>query len=222
MGTLSLFVGVVFAVVFSYYIYKGYVGSGIFKIFLFLPSMVSSVVLIMIFKKFIDAAIPEMFSKLFGMKVTGLLSNSKTQLGTIMFYTLFVGFGTQVMMYSGAMSGISPSIIEAAELDGCKPFSEFIYIVVPSVFGTIQTFVVVTVATVFTNQIGLFSFYGSNAGSANPKLTSVGYYLFKQVYDAQMSSMPKLAAFDICLTFVSIPITYLVKFLLNKFGPSDD
>ncbi len=222
MGSLSLFVGVVFSVIFSYYIFKNFFGSEVFKIFLFLPSMVSSVILIIIFKKFIDSAVPELILKVFGVKVTGLLSNANTQLGTIMAYTLFVGFGTQVMMYSGAMSGISPSIIEAGELDGCTPITEFIYLVVPLIFGTIQTFIVVTIATMFVNQIGLFSFYGPEANISNPKLTSIGYYLYKQVYSGQLTIMPRLAAFGICLTLVTIPLTYLVKFLLNKFGPSED
>ena len=170
----------------------------------------------------IDAAIPELILQVFGVKVTGLLSSADTQLGTIMSYVLFVGFGTQVMMYSGAMSGISPSIIEAGELDGCTPITEFIFLVVPLIFGTIQTFIVVTVATVFINQIGLFSFYGPDASMSNPELTSMGYYLYKQVYGGQLTLMPKLAAFGICLTLVTIPVTYLVKFLLTKFGPSED
>ena len=120
------------------------------------------------------------------------------------------------------MSSISPSIIEAGELDGCTPITEFIYLVVPLIFGTIQTFIVVTIATVFVNQIGLFSFYGPEASISNPKLTSMGYYLYRQVYSGQLTIMPRLAAFGICLTLVTIPITYLVKYLLNKFGPSED
>ena len=139
-----------------------------------------------------------------------------------MAYLLFMGFGTQIMMYSGAMSGISPSIIEAAELDGCNPFSEFVFVVVPLIFGTIKTFIVVTVATVFINQLGLFSFYGPDASMLDPNLTSIGYYLYRQAYGGQLTLMPKLAAWGICLTAVSIPITYLVKYLLTKFGPSED
>lgn len=222
MGLLSLFVGIVFSVIFSYYIFKKYTGSELFKVFLFLPSMISSVILVIIFKKFIDGAIPELIFKLCGKQKEGLLSNADTQLGTIMGYLLFVGLGTQIMMYSGAMSGISPSIIEAAELDGCNPFTEFVYIIVPLIFGTIKTFIVVTVATVFTNQMGLFSLYGPNASISNPKITSMGYYLYRLAYSGQLAIMPKLAAFGICLTLVSIPTTYLVKFLLEKYGPSED
>lgn len=222
LGCLTIFVGIALAVFFSYYIFKKYFGGSLFKIFLFLPQMISSVVLVIIFKKFIDSAIPSIIETLFGVKTTGLLSDVKTTLPTLMLYCVFIGFGTQVMMYSGAMSAISSSIVEAAELDGCTPFKEFIFVIVPMIYPTITTFIVVNVATVFVQQMHLFSFYGPNASDGDPNITIFGYYLYKEAYGGSRVKFPRIATLGFYMTIVSIPATYLVKWLLEKFGPSED
>lgn len=221
-GCLTIFVGIVLAVFFSYYIFKKNFGSGLFKIFLFLPQMISSVVLVIIFNKFTDSALPALIEQVFGVKTIGLLSNVKTTLPTLMLYCVFIGFGTQVMMYSGAMSAISASVVEAAELDGCTPFKEFIFIIVPMIYPTITTFVVVNIATMFVQQMNLFSFYGPNATDGDPNITTFGYYLYKEAYSGSRVKFPRIATLGFYMTLVSIPTTYLIKWLLEKVGPSED
>ena len=222
LGFLTIFVGVVLAIVFSYYIFKKNFGSGLFKIFLFLPQMISSVVLVIIFKKFIDSAVPAIFETFLGIKIPLLLSNKETIVPTLMIYSIFMSFGTQVMMYSGAMSAISASIVEAAELDGCTPFKEFIFVVVPMIYPTITTFVVINVATIFLQQMNLFSFYGPDATLGDPNRTIFGYYLFMETYSGSLVKFPRVATLGLYMTMVSIPATYLVKWLMEKFGPSED
>lgn len=222
LGFISVFIGVSLSVIFSYYIYKKYRGSEIFKVFLFLPNIISSVVLVIMFQKFCDSALPEAINKLFNVKIKGLLSTPDTQLKTLIFYSLWSGFGVQVMMYSGAMSAVSTSITEAAALDRCTPIKEFWYIIVPSIYPTITTFVVVNVATIFVNQLNLFSFYGPSASMMNPEITTIGYYLYKEAYTGELSKLPKIATLGFYMTGVSIPLTFGFKYLMEKFGPSED
>ena len=222
LGLITIFVGTVLSVIFSYYIFKKYRLSELFKVFLFLPNIISSVVLVIIFKKFTDAALPEALKRIFGIEMQGLLSNADTQLPTLMFYTIWAGFGVQIMMYSGAMSSVSPAMIEACELDGCSPFREFLYIMVPSIYPTITTFMVVNVATVFVNQMNLFSFYGPEASLINPEITTIGYYLYKEAYGGGLADLPEIATLGFYMTIISIPITYLVKYLMERFGPSEE
>ena len=222
LGLITVFVGGSLSVIFSYFIFKKYKGSEIFKVFLFLPNIISSVVLVIIFKKFCDSALPEALFKIFNIEIRGLLSDPKTQLPTLMFYSVWAGFGVQVMMYSGAMSEVPVSVTEAGDLDGCTPFKEFLYIIVPSVYPTITTFTVVSVATIFVNQMNLFSFYGPSASLANPHITTVGYYIYKEAYTGELIKLPAIATLGFYMTVVSIPLTYLVKFLMERFGPSEE
>lgn len=215
-NSLVLFViGVVFgstlALLFSYYIYKKHFAYRFFKIVLFIPNVVSSVTLaIMLLYFATDAS-----KALIGIE---LLTDQKTKLPTLMFMSVMLSFGVQVLIYSGAMSGISESISEAAVLDGINPIKELIYIDIPMIFPTISVFIVSSIASTFMNQMNVFNMYGQGAPDGN--IYTVGYYLYTNILGAVNADYPYYSAFGLLLTFVTVPIAFLAKFLLDKFGPS--
>lgn len=214
----TLIVGITLALLFSYYIYKKMPASGVFKVILFLPSIVSSVVLVIMFKYFVENALPALWHMLTGKNTLGLLGNLDTRFGTIIFYTVWAGFGPQILMFSGAMSGISEAVTEAAKMDGITPVKEFTRITVPMIWPTLVTFIVVGIAGLFTHQMNLFSFYGSEADYS---LYTVGYYLYRTIQSSSttISEYPMLSAFGLFLTAVSVVLTFASKWLLDRFGP---
>ena len=74
----GLCVGVPLALFFSYYIYKKSPCSKIFRVILFLPSIISSIVMVIIFRYFAERAVPELVRIFFGKEIPGLLENSET------------------------------------------------------------------------------------------------------------------------------------------------
>lgn len=200
---------------FSYYIYKKRTLSVLFKIVLFLPNIVSGLILALIFMYFTERAVPDFVSS-FGKTISGLLSSSETSFVTIIIFNIFMSFGTQTLLISGAMDGVSDSITDAAQIDGCTPVQEFTRIIVPMIWPTITTFLVVGVAGVFTNQMSLYAFYGENAEYAN---MTIGYYLYRETLFAGVDRYPYLAALGLVLTVIVVPVTYLMKWATNKFGP---
>jgi ABC-type sugar transport system permease subunit len=212
---LFTIIGTVLSVFFSYYIYKKHAASGVFRVILFLPQIISAIVMVVMFKYFVERAIPFALEKLTGQAEEGLLANS-TAFGTIIFYCVWSGFGTSVLMFSGAMHGISDSVTEAAKLDGITPLKEFIHITVPLIYPTLTIFIVVGVAGIFTNQMNLFSFYGE---SAEYNLYTFGYFLYKGIKTASISDYPYLSAMGLLLTVIAVPLTLIVKKVLEKVGP---
>lgn len=216
--------GVSFAMIplsllFSYYMFKKFLMSGVFKVVLFLPAVVSSFVMMTVFRFFVERALPTLLNRIGIHMELGLLSTKKTQLGTIIFYTMWSGFGGSILMYLGAMNTISDSVIEAARLEGAGFFAEFFKIVLPLCYQTIVTFLVVGIAGIFTNQLGLFAFYQQ---FAPPRLYTFGYILYIRTLGASYAEYPELAAMGITFTFIAVPLTLAIKSLLNKFGPSVD
>lgn len=203
----------------SYALYKKYLFSGFFKVALFLPSIIPGIALVICYKYFVEVGVPEVWSVLFGMDIQGLLTNPKTELVTIIFFNVWFGVGSTFLLYSGAMSGISESIIEAANLDGVTPMQEFGYIIFPMIFPTVSTFFITNFATLFTNQMSVFSFFGAEADYS---VYTIGYYLYKSVQTATMDKYPYLSAFGLMLTILIIPICLMVKKALDKFGPSSE
>lgn len=215
VNVFTLFLGSFF----SYYIYKKNMGGGFFKVILFLPAMISTVSLAMIFRYFSDRALPELVFKLSGNKPMGLFSSEHTSLLAVVLYSIFIGFSSQILLLLGGMESISPSVIESGLIDGVTPIKEFTSIVIPMIFPTITTFLVVQVGALFTNQMNLYTFFGSGAEYS---LYTMGYHLYKKtlgVGSTTLSDYPYLSALGLLLTMVSIPITFAVKWALEKFGP---
>ncbi|HAS55830.1 MAG TPA: hypothetical protein DD377_01115 [Firmicutes bacterium] len=217
---LTYTIGTLFALLFSYFIYKKLPMGSFFKVMLFLPSILSAIVMVTIYQYFVEIAIPSIHSSLFHSTIKGLLENPDSRFATIIFYNILVSFGTNVLMYSNAMSGLSNDVIEAAKIDGCNSWQEFFHIVLPGIYPTITTFAVTSVAAIFVNQLNLFSFYGTTAPE---EIQTYGYYLYKMTINASNEAeYPLICAIGLLLTLIAVPLTLLAKFLLEKFGPSED
>lgn len=222
---LNLVCGVGLGLLFSYYISKKMPCAGFFRVLLFMPSVLSAIVMTGAFSKFVDVGIPELVNRLSGgeIVISGLLENLNYTVAMIMFYNVLVGFGTSVLMYSNAMSGISQEVYEAAKIDGARGMREFISITLPMIFGTVSTFIVAGIAGIFTNQMNLVAFYGTNI--PDPSWHTIGSYIYTESLKGTVSggsNYPYLSALGIYLTLIAVPVTLVVKKLLQKYGPKED
>jgi ABC-type sugar transport system permease subunit len=223
MFLLSTVLGLTLALLFSYYIYKKLPFSGGFRVLLFMPSIISGIVMVAMYKYFVGSAVPYISETIFGKEMKlGLLASrqeSNVKFTTIMFFLVWSGFGGGVLMYSNAMSGVSQEVVDSAHLDGAMGLREFWYITVPGIWPTLSTFLITGVAGIFTNQAGLYSFFGD---TADIDLQTYGYRIYVNTLRAQTTGYPELSAFGLYMTAVALPVTYLVKYLLERFGPSED
>lgn len=208
------------SVFFSYYVYKKHPLSGVFKIILYLPHIVSGLVFALMYKYFMDDALPEIIKTLTGNSVKGFISNVETAKTCAIVFTIWVSFGTNVLMYTSAMSSISPSIIESAELEGIKPMQELWYIVIPCIWPTFVTFMLTSIIGIFTNQMSLHAIYGVHA-NLYAKTSTFGYYLYVETLHAQeeYARYPYLSAMGLLLTGIAVPLTLVARWLMNKLGP---
>ena len=203
------------SLIFSYYIFKKYPLHSMMKVVLFAPSVICGMALIAIYTQFVEVVIPTIFT---GMEY-GLLANPSTKFGTVLFYCIWLGFGGSILLYVGAMNNISDSVIEACKLDGANTLQEIVYIVLPLIYPTFVTFIVVGVGGIFTNQMGLYSFFGEGA---DPSLQTFGYWFFVRTKAAGAKEYPELAAIGLLMTAIVAPITLFVKWGLEKIGPRQD
>ena len=229
LNSLQLFfwttiVGLTLALLFSYYIYKKYPMSEVFRVVLFLPKIMSGVIFCLLYKQITNGVYKYVMDALFDMKVQALLYNQDTALGAVLFFTVWIGFGVNVLMFSGSMSGIDESIVESAQLDGANTIQEFIYITVPMIWPTFVSFLTINFAAIFTDQMHLHTFYGTSTGIQN--LETFGYYLYVKSSQAELvNSEPTfsvLAAMGLMMTAVMLPLTITLRKCLRKFGPSVD
>jgi hypothetical protein len=79
-------------------------------------------------------------------------------------------------------------------------------------------FLITGVATLFTNQYNIFLFRPS--GELNP----LGYFLYDKASGVigNEQDVPNISALGLLLTAVAVPLTFLVKYCLDKFGPKEE
>ena len=219
---VSITISLPLTLFFSYYIYKKMLASGFFRVLLFVPQMIPSMVLATMYFFFCNNSVPAIMETITGEKALGLFSQGTgTMLGALLFYGVFTGFGSSVLMYSNTMRGIDESIVEAAKLDGTNELQEFWYITLPLIFPTLSTFITLGVAGIFTNELHLFALFGAS-GDAYVECWTIGYFLFAKTVNASAAMYPELSAYGLILTAFAVPLVYLMKFLMAKFGPSLD
>ncbi len=211
---VGLLIGLPLNLIFSFFMYKKIPGHGFFRVILFLPQIISSLVVSMMFSYFVEEGLGFLLHK-------NLLVEQDTAFATIIFYGIWSGFGTQILIYCGAMSGIDESVVEYGQLEGINLIQEFFYVTLPLIFPTITIFLVSGIAGLFTNQAGLFNFFGTGA---DKNLHTIGYVFFIKIFKSDMganySQYPYASAAGLLFTLIAAPITLLVKYLLEKFGPS--
>ena len=226
---IGLIIGFPLNLTFAYVIYKKVPCHGFFQVVLFLPQILSSIVMSMMFKTFVQQAIPPLMAEImtpeqihnaFGINFfPDLLHHPETIFGTMVFYGLWAGFGSQLILYSGAMSRIPDSIIEYGELEGITLFREFFHVCIPMIWSTITIFLVTGVAGIFTSQLSLYNFYGQDAAVITRTL---GYHFFVMVLgenDNAFMRYPYASAAGLLFSFVATPITLLARHFLEKYGP---
>ena len=200
---------------FSYYVYKKFPGSHFFKVILFLPSIIPGIAFIFCFSYLTDRLIPTIAMNYFGTSMDGLLSSPSTAFGTLVFYKFWTSYAGSTIIYSNAMrNNINPSIEEAARMDGVGPFTEYFRIVFPLIFPTMQIFIISDISAILGFDLNLYAFYGE---SADPSIYMVGYYVFKENLHASDVTRPYLAAMNILIGLVQMPVVFTVKHFTDRY-----
>ena len=229
---ISFFTSGIMSILFSYYVYKKFVGSGVFKVFLYLPSIVSAIILVVVYKEILNRVIPGIIDEVVygGEPVMNALLNSDEDKYTwVLVYSIFMHLGGHILLYTGAMSGINESVVESAQLDGVTPIQEFWYITLPLIYPTFVTFTITGIAGIFTAHPNLHTFFGL-ADPFTYKIHTLGFTIFASVRGSSTASGPsatllsltQVSALGLVITAFMLPTTMLIKKAMTKWGPSTD
>ena len=203
------------AVMISYAIWRRVFGYKFFQVIFYLPQIISSIVFVVIARNFINRVMPVLFHT-----PSDLVTNIDTGFWTVALYGAVMGLGTKIIMYLGAMSNINESVVEYAKLDGMGYFCELWNIVLPQIYGTLSTFIIVGVSLFFTDYGAFYSFYSVGSSMYN-EFQTLGYYYFAEVVNlGKETSYPMASAAGLIFSAIAIVLTFTAKYFLNKFDPN--
>ncbi len=229
---INLFFVTPLTLIFSFYIYKKCFMSKFFKVMLFMPYILSEIIVATLYRCMMNDVIPQIMSEWFHVADPTkyqLLTEESTKRGTAIVFNIIMWFGINSLIYSSSMEDVNVSMSEAAQLDGANVAQEFIYVTVPTIFPTIVTLFTVALAALFTDQFRMFSLYKYNEVGS---LENIGHFLYMEAsrvgkttgggQSTTNNTYGSLSAMGLLLSFVVIPLTLVTRRLLNKYGPRAD
>ncbi len=205
----------VVSILISYYVYKKFPGSSIYRSLFVMPGMITGFVWVGIFRAFVADIAPILFNLDYDW-----LSTESTILPTLILYGCWLGLAGNLILYVGTMSGISQETIEAGEMDGTNMITEVWHIILPGIWPILQVNFIGYANAIFMSGPPLFEFYRYEAPES---LWSISYFLTRKVLGtATYEAYGYSAANSFIVCFLVAPLTFTIKHLTDKFGPSDD
>lgn len=198
----------------AFYISKKMPGTKFYKVILMLPGMLPGMIWVLLYKNFAEFALVDLLNLPYGP-----LSNVDQQFGALLIYVVWMAWGGGMLLYSGVLSGVSPELIDAGRSDGLNLLGEFWYIALPQLYPVWIVDVIAGVAGFFSASPGTFEFFGLNAG---PNVSTLGFLMFSRVMNGGPKNYGFDAAASICFSLIVMPITLFVKWVLERYGPSED
>ncbi len=185
-----------------------------FRTIFYLPSVTSSVVISLIF---IWIFAPQgIFNQLMGLSVNWL-DDPRTAFYVIMGMNIFTTSGTLMLIFLAGLQDISPSIYEAAQIDGANGPQTFFYITIPMLRPVI--FFVVTVGIIGCFQV-FDQIFVMTAGGPLDSTTTITYLIYKWAFRDTTIKMGQASALAVILTLIILGVTILQRRIIEGSGSS--
>ncbi len=218
-------IGVPITLTVSYFIYKKIAGHKIFRVIFYLPHIISAIVMVTAFKQLLSplGPITALFENIgINLPEEGLLHTEATATTTIIFYVIWSGACGNILFYS-AMSRIPPEIIEVGKLEGLQLFKELIFVIMPLIWPTFSTTLILDLCNIL-GAGGPVLLFGVRDVVEKAGAYNLPYWFFAQVYGGGASGLGSygiMSCVGLCLTVVVVPLTLLIRKLLNKVNTAE-
>jgi len=185
----------------------------------FLPSLVSLVVMALVFTSLYQkGGYLEFLFGLTGLSTPerGFLLSEPTALFSIMFMDVWIASGYYMLIFLAGLRSIPDELYEAAELDGANKFQQFFKITLPALRPT--ALYIVLINTIKSFQVFIEIYIMSNdSGGPNNATTTMVYYIYdiglRGVFNMGMASA---AAYILFFIIMMVAIMQLKLFGYGK------
>lgn len=206
---LQVFLGFLVALL----LYEKVIGWRFFRAVIYMPQIISAVVIGYLFKIFFGMRGP--FNTL--LTAIGLNSmaiewfgNGYTALLIIVISLVWFGLGWQAIVMLGGLSTISPSVFEAAILDGANYWQRAFKVVIPMLMRTFEFAIIASSVWTLTQ---LFPFlFSMTRGGPGYETTTFDYMIYKKSFGTSSGSNYGMAcAIAVILLFIVLSLTLIER-----------
>lgn len=214
-----LFVTFPFKVLVSYFIYKKIPFHKFYRIVFFLPIIIFSVALAMVFVKLVgpEGFIAEWVQKSLGLDYTPeLLAETRFANTVVLLNMIWLGFPGDLIIWGGTFARIPEDVLESGKIDGVTWWTEFTKIIVPMVWPTVALQMVLLFCGIFGATGNVFLLTG---GQYETMTLSAWMYITLynnsgSVYTSNVYNY--MSAVGLLITVVAIIISLSIRKITDK------
>lgn len=168
---LQIGLGLIFAIILNQKIR----GQKFFRSLYFMPNVLSTVGISLAFSLILHpgSGVANQLLESIGLKPSLWLAGFDTALGSIIFVTVWMTFGYYLILFIGGLQAISPTLYEAASIDGSRAFSTFVKITLPMLSPTMFFAVTMSIIGSFKVFAQVFMMTGGQLGGGPAGSTNV-------------------------------------------------
>ena len=199
----------IFPLIVAIFINQKIRGISIYKVLIYLPVVVSIVVVAIAFKwMYAQEGILNYFLELIGLQQIGWLTDTRFAMLSVAIVTVYKGVGYYMMIYLSSLIGVPKDLYEAADVDGSNEINKHLTVTIPHLMPTIA--LVVTVSSISALKVFAEIYVMTKGGPLNSTKTIV-YYIYERAFenlDLSMSACASVILLVVILIFSIINITF--------------
>lgn len=154
--------------------------------------------------------LPYLLGKI-GITMPNMLSSTTWAMPTVIFVTVWKGFGYTLTILSAAALGVSESLYEAAEIDGATGLQKFFYVTIPGIRDTIGFCVVTTL--IMALQVFDQIYVMTGGGPQYATETLVGY-----IYNRGFQTAPYDLGYASAIAVYLFCMIAIITVILRKYA----
>ena len=222
---LAVFVNLPITLAFSYMLFKKMHTIGVLRILLYIPNVLSVVILCLFFKILFSGTsgyqtnIFTVLSK-FGFDnefiiKEGMFGARSTAWPALLIFSVWTGVSGNIIYFNSTMARLPAEVLESAGLDGAGEMRQFFSIVLPMIWSTIVTMTIMTVGGCFGWFMPAQIMVGLEM-IGTIKVNTVGWIIVNGALDNQRYGF--ISAFGVVVAVLGGGLVLGLKALLEKIG----
>lgn len=186
--------------------------KNIYKILIYLPVVISIVVVAIAFKwLYAPEGLLNFFIEKIGLKPIGWLSDPSFSMISVALVTIFKGVGYYMMIYLSALMSVPKELYDAAEVDGAVGFKKHMLVTIPHIMPMIA--LVSTISSISALKVFVEIYVMTMGGPLNSTKTIV-YYIYEKAFENLDMGIASAGA--VILLFIVMGFSILNIFVFEK------
>ena len=202
-----------FHLLISYFLYRKVCGYKFIQIILYLPAIISPVAMATMFAQFVGSTGPivSLLKEIGVTEVPSFLGSSQYANWTVMFYTIWLGWGGRMLLFNGALARVPVEILESGRLDGINTFQEIVYLIFPLIWPTTSTLIILQLTELFAAGGPVLLLTGGNY-----QTSTIAYWIFAKCQFGGEAYYEYVAAAGLFFTLVGVPVILALRKLIES------